>query len=229
MRHLIEMNRFLIFIFLCFCFLNLNGQDIELAGGININKFYDFPKDDGISTHYKGDNSYTLAISCGDTLFNSFYSKFGLILDNYKGSIYTIGGALGGGSSTKADVNKTILSLNISPLNFRIDKDLRLNLGLSFNYLLKHKMIGYHTGQQLGYTGQYISLENNSDPYVNNFTFGLTGCIAYELKFKETWSLVPQYLINVGLKNEFRNLEANTKSLRQYFEIGILKRLNLKP
>lgn len=223
------MNKLPIIISLYFSVSNLSAQNIEIAGVLNRNNYYDFTKDElHYTTRYNVKNGFAFSLSAEDTLLKTFYAKFVLTLDHYNGSIYTTDGGLASSSTTDADVEKTVLGLDFYPLNFKICKVVWLNFGASFNYLLNAEMNGHHSWWQAspgGIISGHVLLDASADHYVKKFTPCLSVRIAPEIKIGETWSLLPQYLIRLGLSSEFRNVEANIKSLRHYLGIGIMKRL----
>lgn len=213
---------------LYFCSANLSAQNVEMVGAVSSNKYYDLSKDDGhFITDYEHKAGFAISLSVEDTLFKSFHGKLVLTLDNYNGSIYTTNGGLGSSSTTAADVKKTVIGLDAYPANFKIGKIVWLNFGMSFNYLISTKLSGYHRswyGTTGGVETEFASLDTSANDYVNKLTLGLTLRVAPEIMISKRVALLPQYLIRVGLSNEFRNVEANIKSLRQYLGIGIMRR-----
>jgi hypothetical protein len=223
------MNKLLSFIIFVFIAIShLQAQKIEIGGGLNINHFYNIVNEgDHYSYKYDPGGGYSIYASIGDTVFSKKPTIM-VTYDNYSGTINALDHMLGGISSTKADITKMTIGLIVYPLNFRIFKVGWMNIGTSFNYTVKQKIFGTHYWSTYQIGGGTDTLENNMNHYTKFFTAGLSARLAYEIKINETWFVVPQYLIFVGIIKEVRNIEANPKSFRQTMAIGISKKLTKK-
>ncbi len=219
-----------LFILATFSFFvtTVNSQSIELGGGLNRNKFYSWKHNEGhFNAEYKSGNGFSFFLSLEDTVLKDIFVKFVLVLDDYNGTLSTTNGGLGGSSTTYADVNKTIIGLGFYPFNYKFLKSGFLNFGVSYSLLLNQQMDGYNSWWYLGTSSSGIdTLDNNSDKYKNNSTFSAVARIAYKIAVTKSWYLVPQYLITFGFGNEFKNLEADTRSFRQTFALGISRSLS---
>jgi len=204
-------------------YFDLTGQNIEVAGGLNKNDFYDYGSPSTVhflSRYYPG-SGYFLAVSV-DHIIDSLPFKFTLKIDNYKGNLFTTDGSLGGGSSTTAEVDKLNIGLDAYPVNLNLSDWFEINVGISFSYLLHEKMKGHQSSWQINTTGHTISLDDNS---INTkFNFGLIARFTPKIAIGNRLSLLPQYLFYYELTDEFRN-EADSKSYRHYFGIGIMKKI----
>ena len=211
-----------------FCIGKVHGQSLELGGGLNRNKYFTFSRDEGhFYTEYHPGNGFSFFLSMEDTILKDIFVKFVLMLDDYNGKLSTTSGGLAGSSTTDADVNKTSLGLGFFPFNYRFLKSGCLNFGVSYSLLLRQRMVGYHYWWYLGTSSNGNEpLENQSDNYKSDFIFSAVGRIAYKIAVSNTMYIVPQYLITFGFSKEFKNLEAETKSFRQTFAIGINRRLS---
>jgi hypothetical protein len=89
--------------------------------------------------------------------------------------------------------------------------------------LLKENLAG-KMFWNIPYSSGNISLENGSIKYSKKLYGGIICRVGYEVDLSRYYYLIPQYLFYVGISPEFDN-EANTKSIRQFVEIGIGKRL----
>jgi hypothetical protein len=214
----------LTFFFVCF---NLFAQNIEVAGGFNKNDFYDHNEanDQNLNSKYYSAAGYSFGISFEHT-YDSLPLKYILKIDNYKGTLQTSYGGHGGGSSTNADVNKLSIALDIYLINIRVLRNIRLNIGGSLSYLLHDKTIGDQSWISYSPNFPYIYSGKDSNIEINKFNFGLITRVAYEIKIKDDLYLLPQYLFYYGLTNEFLSTEADTKSYRHYFEMGLIKIIN---
>lgn len=149
-------------------------------------------------------------------------------MDNYKGGFYisNTGFGLGGGLTTKAEVDKYIISLGIYPVNLHVLKNTNISIGGHLGFLLANKTTGYKISWGTGMPMNIVSLDNDSIQINNGFYYGLSGIISYSFKITNNLSIVPQYIIYIGLRDEFKNSLAKTKSLRQNLEIGFVKKIN---
>lgn len=219
------MNR-LLFCFLIFGSFGIaNGQSIELGGGLNRNIFYNLGSDDGyIRTEYNSGYGYSLFLNLDDTLFTNYFAKLLITFDNFNGKIYATSGGLGGSSTTNADVNEKTIGLSYFLFKWKVKKAGWVSFGPALNFLLSKKMIGYHSSFLVnGGGGGIDTLGKKSTHYINDITFGLTARAAYDIRISNSWFIVPQIFIYIGLSNDFQNIEAEVNSFRQTIAIGIKK------
>lgn len=222
------MKYFILFISLLFRLIPVSAQNVEFTGVINRNTYFDYIKDEGhFSSAYTTKNGFAFSFSAEDTIIKSLFLRLTLSLENYNGSIDVHEGGLGSSRGTEADVNKTVLGVNIYPLNIKIGKIVWLNIGPSINYLLHIKMNGKHAswGASTGIQSKTIDLKSNGYDYTTRLNYGLNFRIAPEININNRWALLPQYLVHFGISREFRNVEANIVGVRQYLGLGIMKRL----
>ncbi len=200
----------------------LIGQSINVFGGANINHFYDLNNSD---SQYQKGNGYSFGIGILKFFPDSFPLRFDIGLDYYKGGLSVYNGMVGGGTRTKAEVEKQSIMLGIYPLNFQIFKrKFLINLGGRFSYLLKETTSGF----QYEFTPSSDTLYSLDDGDVKinyKFNFGISCRFAYLLNVYRGWSLTPQYLFFLGLTDDFKNTGVSTKSLRHIFAIGITKNI----
>jgi len=221
------MDKFYLTVLLCLNIHLLAGQSVEFGGGVNRNSFFDLQKEDGhFRTEYDAGIGHAMFFSLEDSLFNDLFVKAIFSLDNYNGSLAVTNGGLGTSGATYAEVSKTTLGVSFFPFNRRFLRSGWLNFGINCNLLLDQKMIGYRNWSQLGNIGGNELLDINSNKYENKFTFSITGRVAYKIDISNALQMVPQYIFNLGLSQEFRNLQSKTKSLRQTVAIGILLNLS---
>ncbi len=220
------MKKIIISAFICFSTAIMFGQHLELFGAMNWNNFHDYNNERYQISEYKPGNGYSFAISIDDIAFKEAALRFTFRLDNYSGEIYTRSGGLAGFNITKASVEKYSLGFEVFPLNFKILKALRINIGGSFNFLISEKLSGYKQSWFPSSPSDPVLLDGNTVELSNNFTFGIISRIAYNIKIAEKWYISPQYQFFFGLSNEFIKIQAKTKSMRHYLGLGIIKDLN---
>ncbi|MCD6366479.1 MAG: hypothetical protein J7L46_02950 [Bacteroidales bacterium] len=213
-------------LFIAFCVFPsiLFGQSIDVFGGANINYFYDLNNGMADSQYQKG-NGYSFGFGIQKFFPDSIPFRFDIGLDYYNGCLSIYNGMVGGGTLTNAETGKYSIMLGIYPLNFQILKrKILINFGGRFSYLLKETTTGFQSeSTPSSYT--LYSLDDGDVKINNNFNFGISCRFAYLLNIYKGLSLTPQYLLFIGLTNDFRNIGANTKSLRHIFAIGITKNI----
>jgi len=218
------------FIFFSFLILNIStifGQNIGFSGAYCANHYYDFKKNDGhFITEYKNGSGYSLNINLDSIILGKDQFRFSLHFLKYDGSIMTRDGGLAGGVSTKADITKYILGLTIFPININVWKELVINMGGDLNYLIYTNASGIKTEWGLGNPTKIENLEDRTIDIYNEFNLGIVTRIGYNIKVYKHWYLVPEYNFYFGLTNEFNKVEANVKSVRQYFTLGLMNRWN---
>ena len=207
-------------------FININGEKIELSGGLIKNNYFDYSHDkEHFRSKYSSGNGYSIGFSLEKNIIDSFLLKSTFKVENFEGALYTSNGGLAGNRVTDIEVNTLCIGLDIYPLNTKILKVINLNFGVSCNYLLKNEITGFQSWSGYFANGiQYFSSQN-SNSINNNFRIGVICRFAYEILVHNNLFLLPQYLFYLGLTNEFRNIEANTKSNRHSIEIGIMYKL----
>ncbi len=208
--------------------LSLFAQRLELTGGINRNSFFSWVKDDHhSSSEYTSDYGYNvkLAIDKLGGQFNFFRLSIGY--ETYRGKAKVKTGGLGGGSSIYIDTDKSVLSFGIYPFNFEFKKKVHLSLGGEFGWLLNQSYTGTYYSWLMSTSRYELSTYDfdNKDPRHKNYNkktyFGLLGRIAYIFRLSDQWSLLPQYTMYWGWKDEFRGHLSGIKSFRQYASIGV--------
>ena len=70
-----------------------------------------------------------------------------------------------------------------------------------------------------------MTIDNDSMSINNNVFFGISGRVGYLFNINEKWGLLPYYRFYMGVTDEFKNTEAEIKSMRHSFEIGIVRNL----
>jgi hypothetical protein len=150
-----------------------------------------------------------------------------LNFDNYKGGFSVTNGGMGGASTTTDQVRKNTLGLGLYPLNFKLFNKVEFNLGGEFGFLISDITTGkmsswnYGGGEPGSYKSTLTNIDNHAEQINNSKYFGFCGIVSYHFKISEKWLLSPQYKCYYGIKNDFKDVEASIKSLRNNFSIGI--------
>ncbi len=176
-------------------------------------------------TDYETGSGYSFNINLDNVYLDTFLFKFSLNFTKYDGGIMTTDGGLGGNSTTKADVEKHVLGISIFPINIKIFKELRLNFGGEFSYLINSDVTGTKSSWNMASGGKNIDLADESVDIFKEFNFGIISRIGYNFKVFKLWYLVPEYNFYLGLTNDFDNIESNVSSIRHYFMLGVVNRI----
>ena len=215
----------LLFVFLGF---QSHAQKLEFSGGVNRNNYFDGNKDQHhFESEYHPGYGYSFGIGISEIKKGSSPPRFALRLDRSTGKIYTHKGSLASGYTTEAEVAKTTLGLGFYPFNFKVLKRIQFSIGMDLSFRISDKTSGYKKwweGSQI-VRGGYMTIDNDSMSINNNVFFGISGRVGYLFNINEKWGLLPYYRFYMGVTDEFKNTEAEIKSMRHSFEIGIVRNL----
>lgn len=204
----------------------LFGQNIEFYGGVNNNVFHDNLQDVGhFQSTYKSGSGYSFGIAIDNIKIDSTIFRFTLQFDKYKGSIDVSDGGLAGGVMTKAEIDKSIISLGLFPINLQILKRIDLNFGFEVSRLISESYKGTNSGWSMKQHSWSYNLQERYNRFSTLIYFGLCVRLAYDLHIKESIIISPQYLFYYGISNEFIEFPEGTKSMRNFLGIGIEKKL----
>ncbi len=104
------------------------SQNIEIIGGINQNNFFDFQQaDPHFNSSYNSDYGYIIQIGLENIKVDWLTLRFTLSYDKYGGELKVSNSGLSGGSTTNAKINKSVISLGVFPVNFKIINRIDLN------------------------------------------------------------------------------------------------------
>ena len=207
--------------------LTVFSQNIELFGGLNKNSFFDYRQDEGhFVSSYNSELGYSFGIGIDNIKLDRLALRFTLNYDNYGGKIEAIDGGLGSGFRTIAEIDKSILSLGIFPVNFRFFDRIDLNFGFEISGLINEKYIGTTSGWSMGQPGWSYDLNDKYDRFSSKIYFGLRGRIAYDFNLSDNLAISPQYSYYFGLSDEFVEFPEKTKSMRHYLSIGLQRKIN---
>ena len=215
------------FILITTIFLNsltLFSQSIGITGGLNRNSFFDFNQDEWhYSSSYNSDFGYAIGIGLEDIKVKWLKLRFTLSYDKYGGEMAISDWALGGGDETNAEINKSIISLGIYPVNFKIIDRININLGVEMAGLISEHITGTQSYWEMGQLVWIKDLNDKNERFSAKAYFGLHGRIAYDFGISDRLTISPQYSYYFGLSNEF--VIKTTKSMRHYFCIGLQRKI----
>jgi hypothetical protein len=205
---------------------SLFSQNIELIGGLNNNNFYYSNKDDHyITSNYSPGYGYTIKIGIDDIKLEWLRLRFTLGYDNYNGKLEEDYYGLSASYLTIAEIEKSIISLGIFPINFKIKNKLDINLGFEISRLVYEKFEGTRSGWALSEAYFNYDLKEKYDKFSSSKYTGLIARVAYDLNLTKNIIISPQYSFYYGISNEFVEVFTGTKSMRHMICIGIEKKL----
>lgn len=216
---------------LFFCLASgLQGQSLELSGGLSMNSFYHTNQNRGsLQTNYTSGTGYSLGLTAEFDLHGFVEKplplKLRLGLSTYAGSFTISDGGRSYQNSTDAEVEKTSLDLAFYPLNISLVDRLSVSAGLEFNFLLKDNSAAIASSWQQCVCPSGIESKKGPKEISKGNTARFSSMFAYALKLSKGLYVVPQYQFSLGLTNEFEGLQTNTKAMRHACWIGIRKDL----
>ena len=206
--------------------LSVFSQSMELMGGINQNNFFDFHENKGhFNSSYNSDFGYTMRFGFETIKVDGLTLRFTLGFDKYAGGLTASDGGLGGGYTTIALIEKSVISLGVFPFNVKIKNRIDLNFGFEFSGLIHEKFSGTSSGWEIGEPEWSYDLSDRYDGYSSKTNIGLRGRIAYDFNISEILTISPQYSYYFGLWNEFEEFPDVTKSMRHYLCVGLQREI----
>ena len=213
-------------IILLFAFSSVFAQRIGYFGGLNRNHFYDFKNNDKL-TYYEANYTTGIGFEFGVSIENiqidSIPMRFTVSISNYKGNVAVEDGYLLGGSTSNFTSNKYVVNAGIFPVNVKLEKNIRFNLGGQFSYLLAQSIVGEHVKYRANEGQERIKMDSDFFDTRRNLYFGISARLSYDIELQNDWILAPQYNFYLGLTTEFKNIESKTNSMRHLIGVGLTK------
>ena len=204
--------------------LCLIAQEIEIIGGLSRNNFYNMENDlRDFQSSYTPGLGYVVRIGIDDIELGWQNIRLMLSYENYNGKVWAKYEGKAGDFITNSEISKSVVSFSFFPVNLQIFKKWNINLGLEISGLVNNTVKGTNSGWTMGH-GLW-SHDLSERKYNSNLYFGLRGRIAYEFFISKKYAIVPQYSYYLGLTNEFTEFPEGTNSMKQYFCIGIKRKI----
>lgn len=209
-------------LFLCVLFsCTLYAQNTEITAGYIQNNFFDFEKDEVYnSSNYSSKGGFGLELGIDEVMIDSIKVRFTLSYSKYSGKIRNYSGGKGSGTTIRANVHKSIVSLGFFPLNFKILDRIDLNFGVEGSMLLHERFSGSNSSWNIIGGGGTQDL-GEAERFNARFYAGACGRLAYEIHWSEHIIISPQYSFHLGLTQEFEDYSTETKSMRHFFGLGV--------
>lgn len=202
------------------------AQNIEISGGTNYNRFYDFQSnEDHFNASYTGKHGFTVGVGISEVYIASKPMRFTIQYDHFGGYFYCRNGGLGGGYSTTANVIRNDLTIAIFPLNFTFWHNLKLDFGFTVSYRISDETLGEKSFWSLFQPSTLTMIENDSIKINRDFTYGISGSFWYPFDITYNLQVAPRYTFHLGISDIFMNTEANIKSSRHLGEIVLIYKL----
>lgn len=210
---------------LLFSSLQSVGQRLEVFGGYFPNDYFERQPDEGhYFSEYSDGDGFSIGCSIDSLIYDSLRFRFSISFEQYTGGITEYDGGLGGGYGLKAKSTKSTIGFRFYLINVNIVKELCFNFGGAFNFLIGDDTEGIKEVYNIN--GFYATYDLSDGSINAPVTFGFIGRVAYNLKVMNSWFVIPQYTVYLGMSPEFRYVTSRTRSFRQYFELGIGRRLH---
>ena len=203
------------------------GQKPDVFIGMNANLFHDYKAKQGhYSSSYKLALGYTAGLGLDIIKKDRFKLRITVQYDHYNGISEVSDGGLGGGYTTYANVNKSIVSLGLFPVRFRFLKKIDVNFGLLFSGLIDESFSGNRLGWKLNSPPVNVNLLGMYKHFSSKTNVGCQLRFSREFELSNSVLITPQYMFYYGLLNEFRDYIMDANSVRHYFCIGFKKKIN---
>lgn len=214
----------LILIIFCVSFFQVvKSQTIEIGGGANFNKFFNYTKSEYNPTYGSG-FGWNASIAFSDIPITDYYRpKVELSVLNYRGYLKTQNFGFTYSSSHEANVYNTNLSLTIFPLALHVFKSkLNLHSGLTISYLVHSRVTG--TVKRSDYfAGTYH--ESNMDPKLAEpIILAFSNQINYKFNIGEKFQLVPTISFHLGVTKDY-DFEQAVRKMNFSFEFRLARNL----
>jgi hypothetical protein len=218
--------KYILITIIILCSPPMFSQSIAIIGGLNQNSFFDIKRSEyHYSSSYSSDLGYTIRIGLEDIKVSRLKLRFTLSYDTYGGKIEINDWALGGGDETEAEISKSVISLGIFPVNFKIIDRININLGFEMAGLISEEITGTKEYWEMGQIVWIKDLNDIYERYSARTYFGLRGRIAYNIGISDNWAMLPQYSYYFGLSHEFDDPPELTRSMRHFFCIGLQRKI----
>ena len=132
---------------------------------------------------------------------------------------------MAGGNTANIEIEKSLISLGIFPVNFRILNSIDINVGVEISRLIHEKFNGTESGWAMYFPNWENTLQDEYERYSSLNYAGFIGRVAYDFNLTETIAISPQYSFYYSILNEFDEFPVDTRSMRHMFCIGIEKKL----
>lgn len=214
----------ILFLFILFIHTSLPGQNLFFFAGLNGTVLHDYNYAQGhYNSSYQSGLGYSLGVGVDSIDWFWWNIPFALKFERYGAQLLAGDGGLGGGYWVDARVDKSMLTLGIYPLNFRINPNFKLSIGTEMSYLLAEQLQGKYGSWILGQTPLENTLVEKYPRYSRKTYLGLGANLRYDWSISPSLVVVPYWTYYFGLSNEFREFPNITKAMRLTLGLALRK------
>ena len=215
----------ILFLFTLFIHTNLPGQNLSFFAGLNGTALHDYHSFEGhYNSSYQSGLGYSLGVGVDSIDWFWWNIPFNIKFERYGAQLYASDGGLGGNYWVDSRVDKSILTLGVYPLNFRIKPNFKLSIGTELSYLLKEQLQGTYGSWILWQTPREIALVEKYPRYSRKIYLGLGANLSYDCPLSPSLVVSPYCTYYFGLSNEFRKFPNITKAMRVTLGVALRKR-----
>ncbi|MGB0870854.1 MAG: hypothetical protein ACPGSD_14765 [Flavobacteriales bacterium] len=201
------------------------SQVFELSGGYNVNRYFDSEETlKYASSNYVSDNGYALQFGIDEVKIDWLILRFTLGFEKYSGFINVSNYGAGGSISNEAQVDKSIISLGMYPVKFKIAKTLDVDLGMEYSWLISDHIDGRSKGSITGKPSWDEDLNERYSDFSEKTYVGFRGRVKYDIKMTDKLTISPQFTYYHGVTSEFIEF-INTRSMRFGFGLRIQRKI----
>lgn len=221
-----------ILFFSCQTCFSVNAQQIEAFSGVNHSRlFRNGGSNDGYSLKYdNASTDFTAGLAVDSIMLDWLAFRIDIAYNQYSGGYDYNAGGHGGDQYYDLHFKKSTLSFVFYPIQFDIYKRVRINLGLSYAFLIQESFHGNYFQSVYSSTPPPpppTSYEMNEkyNRVSEKTTFGVQLGIAYPISIGETWIIRPQYNLYIGLNDELDVAPTRNSVFRNFVGIGVSRNL----
>lgn len=213
------------FFLILFIQTSLPSQNLSFFAGLNGTVLHDYHSSQGhYNSSYQPGLGYSIGVGVDSIDWFWWNIPFNIKFEHYSAQLFASDGSLGGNYWVDGRVGKSILTLGVYPLNFRIKRNFKWSIGTELSYLLNEQLQGKYGSSILGQTPQETTLEEKYPHYSRKIYLGLGTNLSYDWPISPSLILTPYYAYYFGLTNEFREFPNITKAMRHTVGLALRKR-----
>lgn len=210
----------------CMCCSPLFSQTLEIHGGYLYNNYHELAfGDSDYSLDLKAGHGYAFGVSVDDFQLWKIKHRLTLRYEQFNGDISASDIGLGGGQTTEAEFDKTLLSLGVYPVRVKFLGAGEANLGVQYSRLLAETFEGRTQEVLHNKFNRETDLQDRYSSFNSESNWGLNLRVAYQFKLSSDWTLIPQYEFHYGFKDDFKHHPGKIKSMRHFVGVGLKKQL----
>lgn len=221
-----------IIIFCCHTWFSVYAQQIEALWGVNHSRlFRNGGNSEGYSLKYdSGSTDFTAGLAVDSIMLDWLAFRIDIAYNQYSGGYDYNAGGQGGDQYYDLHFKKSTLSLVFYPIQFYVYKRVRINLGLSYAFLIQESFHGNYFQSVYSSTPPPpppTSYEMNEkyNRVSERKTFGVQLGIAYPIPIGENWIIRPQFNLYIGLNNELDVAPTRNSVFRNFVGVGVSRNL----